>query len=336
MVKTATVQAEPEWFDLKGSVEKTIKLIKEASDNGAELIAFPEVFIPGYPLWIWDNAADIEKNISYFENSLSVDSEEFRSIQSAAKDNGICVVLGFSERLQKSLYISQAIIAADGELRLKRNKLKPTHVERAIFGDGKAKDASSVIPIRFNNSGETKVGCSNCWEHAQPLQTFYGAVQDEEVHIGSWPPLSKHEDGAGIYSICVEGCQSLSSVYAIQNHCFYLFANAIVTEQVFKKLKATPKMFPVNSGGASCVFAPDGSKLTGQLAANEEGLLYCDLNKRLISLSSHFLDTVGHYSRPDIMSLVSHTPNQEVCLNQQITGISSSFQDVGTTRPSQE
>lgn len=53
VLPVAVTQAEPEWFDLQGTVDKTNRLIAEAASNGAKLISFPEVWIPGYPGWIW-------------------------------------------------------------------------------------------------------------------------------------------------------------------------------------------------------------------------------------------------------------------------------------------
>ena len=79
-VKVAVVNAEPVWYDLQGTVKKVNALIKEAYEKGAELVAFSEVFVPGYAHWIWTNAADLENNIKYHKNSLSYDSPEFLSI----------------------------------------------------------------------------------------------------------------------------------------------------------------------------------------------------------------------------------------------------------------
>lgn len=52
-VRVAVTQAEPVWFDLEATVDKTCTLIEEAGANGARLVSFPECWIPGYPAWIW-------------------------------------------------------------------------------------------------------------------------------------------------------------------------------------------------------------------------------------------------------------------------------------------
>jgi aliphatic nitrilase len=51
--KAAAVQAAPVFLDTNATIEKVCRLINEAADNGAELIAFPEVFVSGYPYWSW-------------------------------------------------------------------------------------------------------------------------------------------------------------------------------------------------------------------------------------------------------------------------------------------
>ena len=138
--KVAAVQAAPAFLDLEGSVEKASALIEEAGAAGARLIAFPETFIPGYPWWIWLGApawAIMRGFVSrYFDNSLSYDSPEADRLRAAAKRNKMFVALGLSERDGGSLYIAQWIIGPDGETVAKRRKLKPTHAERTVFGEG--------------------------------------------------------------------------------------------------------------------------------------------------------------------------------------------------------
>lgn len=310
--KVALVSDEPVWFDLKASVEKCIMLIERASKNGAEMIAFPEVFIPGYPVWLWANAADMAKNIDYIENSLEVDSQEFCAIRLAAKANNINVVLGFSEKSGYSIYISQAIISSDGALKLKRRKLKATHVERALYGDGKASDVKNVTALKFHD-GSFNVGCLNCAEHNQPLLAYSGATQNEEIHVGGWPPLSHYGPG-GIYSLSYEGLYALATAYAMQNHCFYLFVAPQITDAALKKCPEVPPLFPLNEKHKSSVIGPDGAPM--EMQKEVDGLLFYDLDPKLITFAAHIYDNVGHYSRPDIFSIRIHKPNEDTHLNE--------------------
>ena len=142
--KVAAVQAAPVYLDLDATIDKTIAYIHEAAAAGARLIAFPETWLPGYPWYIWlgTPAWAIGKGFvqRYFDNSLAYDSAEAQRIRDAARQSGITVVLGLSERSGGSLYIAQWLIGNDGETIAKRRKLKPTHVERTVFGEGDGSD----------------------------------------------------------------------------------------------------------------------------------------------------------------------------------------------------
>src|SRR3984957_5615124 len=141
-VRVAAVQAESAWLDLAAGVDKVISLIGEAAAGGARLVAFPETFVPGYPWWIWldSPAAGMAFVPAYAGNSMTRDSAELNRIRRAAAQHHIYVVLGFSERAGGSLYMAQAFISETGELISVRRRLKPTHVERAVFGEGAGSD----------------------------------------------------------------------------------------------------------------------------------------------------------------------------------------------------
>lgn len=312
-IKVAVVQSEPDWYNLQGSVKKAIKLIIEAAEGGAELIAFPEVFIPGYPLFLWNNAANVDRNSDYIRNSLSYDSPEFQSIIDTIKEYPINVVLGLSERYKNSVYIAQCIIDKTGEIVLKRRKLKPTHVERVMYGDGRPSDTKNVENLTFNEAGARAVGGLNCWEHFQPLLTFNSACQHEEIHVGSWPVLS---DSGPYYSQQAAGSLVSASAYALQTQSYYLFACAIATDKILDKIGGKMPEFFSNALGCSCIFAPDGGKITKDTAPDFDGVIFHDLDMDYIANNKHLVDVVGHYSRPDIISLNVHDSNQELYHNE--------------------
>lgn len=307
-VKVAVVQSEPDWFNLQGSVEKTKKLIIEAAANEAELIGFPEVFITGYPLWLWANAADIPRNVSYIENSLSLDSPEFQSIIDTIKANPIHVVLGFSERDHGSVYISQVIIDKTGEVKLKRRKMKPTSVERVIYGDGKASDLKSVVKLDFKEAGSVEVGCLSCWEHMQPLLTFNSAAQQEKIHIGSWPTCT--DDDKDIYSLTKASYNDLAKAYALQTGTFYLFTSQLSSDKLKEALPELPKYNSRGDAGAA-IYSPDGAKITEDLPDSFDGILYHELDMQKILVQKQLVDIVGHYSRTDMISLATHFDQNE-------------------------
>ncbi|KAI1274205.1 putative nitrilase [Xylaria sp. FL0933] len=305
----AVTQAEPEWLNLKATVDKTVKLIAEAAANGARLIAFPEVWITGYPGWIWGRPVDPAMSTRYTLNALRVDSAEMQDIKRAAKDNCIVVALGFAERSPTdSLYISQAIISAQGELLLKRRKIKPTHVERTIFGDGSGPDLNNVVEVDFGEGiGKVKVGTLSCWEHAQPLLKYHTYAQGEAIHIAMWPPIDPH---GGIQSPIhwgqsAEGCLSLSQTYAVEGGTFVLHCTTVANQKAIDTLQTqNGVLFTKPGGGHSCVLGPDGRRLTPALEEGKpsaEGIVYAGLNLDNIVTNRHFIDVVGHYSRPDLL-----------------------------------
>lgn len=124
-------------FDVESAVEKTCSLIAEAASNGAELVAFPELWIPGYPNFIY---AHVQKACNefmrkYFRNAISIDSKHMQKIRFAARKANIMVVLGIAEREKGSLYMAQSFIGPNGNILLHRRKFKPTSYERILFGD---------------------------------------------------------------------------------------------------------------------------------------------------------------------------------------------------------
>ncbi|KAH6651942.1 carbon-nitrogen hydrolase [Truncatella angustata] len=302
-VRVAVTQAEPVWLDLQGSVKKVVKLMKEAAEEKAQLIAFPECFIPGYPCWIWTRLVDFEMNVKYIKNCLKIDSPEMETIKAAARDNGIAVSLGFSENDDDSLYISQVLIGSDGEIKVHRRKMKPTHMERTIFGDASGHCLSSVAQLPF-----ARVGQLSCWEHIQPLLKFNTMAQKEQIHVSAWPSLTPHTGGSDLWSMSAEGCRTLSATYAIESTAFVLHSTALITEEgVQKQGTASGALMSSAGGGTSAVFGPDGRKLTEDLDSKTEGVIYADLDLDEITKIKMFAHCTGHYSRPDLLWLSTDT-----------------------------
>ncbi|KAI3397145.1 hypothetical protein diail_11207 [Diaporthe ilicicola] len=303
-IHVAVTQAEPVWLDLQGAVAKTCKLMKEAAANKAQLIAFPECFIPGYPAWIWSRPVDFDINVKYIKNSLRLSSPEMDTIRACARENSIAVSLGFSENDDDSLYIAQALIGADGEIKVHRRKMKPTHMERTIFGDasggGGGSCLASVSQLPF-----ARVGQLSCWEHIQPLLKFNTILQREQIHVAAWPSLTPHSgSGPDLWSMSAEGCQTLARTYAIEATAFVLHCTAVLTDKAVEANgTAGSPMMGAPGGGTSAVFGPDGRRLTEPLGDKEEGIIYADLDLDEITRIKMFAHCTGHYSRPDLLWL---------------------------------
>lgn len=144
-------------------------------------------------------------------NCLKIDSPQFQLICAAAKEAKIAVQLGFSEHYNRSLYIAAAMIGADGEIKMTRRKIKPTHMERTVFGDGSGASLVNVV----DTPGVGKVGQLNCWEHSQPLLRYHTYSQGEEIHVASWPPMLDWERGRFPYSTAAEGKKVLNITHEI-------------------------------------------------------------------------------------------------------------------------
>jgi aliphatic nitrilase len=295
----AVVQAAPVFMQLDATVDKGIALIEEAAARGARLIAFPECWVPGYPWWAWLSAP--AHNLKYFgayhENSLSVDSPPFERLAEAARANGIFVSMGASERDHGSLYMAQFLFSDTGELIQARRKLKPTFVERTVFGEGDGSD------LAVSETALGRIGQLNCWEHLQPLTKYAMFSLHEQIHIGAWPSFSCYRQA---YSLGAELNTSVSRVYAAEGQCFVLASCALISDDMVAMLAETPEHHELieSGGGHSRIFGPDGNALCEPLAENEEGILYADIDLGAISIAKCFADPVGHYARPDVTRLL--------------------------------
>ncbi|RDW68214.1 hypothetical protein BP5796_08871 [Coleophoma crateriformis] len=305
--KAAISQAEPIWFDLEGAVKRTIELIEEAAANGASLIAFSEVWIPGYPNFLWGGTytENMPLVAKYMKNSMSAHGPEMLRIRQAAAANKMHVVLGFSERVGSSLYLAQVLIDAKGDVLLHRRKIKPTHLERTLFGDSTGDSLKTVVDTPLG-----KIGMLNCWEHLQPLLKYHTYAQGEQVHIAAWP-FNGESIGDEPWSLCNEANEvTASRMYAIEGGAFVLVTNQSISSEGLKKNSeghnAIGKTFMLGGGGggAAAVFGPDGRKLTKDTDPTFDGLIYFDIDLDKIDAAKTLADPVGHYSRPDLLRLV--------------------------------
>ncbi len=298
--KAAVVQAAPVYLDLQASVDKAGQLIAEAAGNGASLIAFGEAWLPGYPFWAWLDGvfANMEKFAQYQACSMDLNSNEARDVCRAAADNNIFVVMGYSEYDRGSLYLSQAIIDDQGELLANRRKLKPTMIERVVYGEGDGSDLS-VHDTRLG-----RIGGLCCWEHLQPLSRYAMYSQYEQVHVAAWPSFAADPNLA--YAMGREVNSSASQLYAAEGQCFVLAPTSVVDDRTLEMMankQGSSEPFR-KGGGYSMIYAPDGRPLTEPLAEDEEGILYADIDLALIDLAKLAADPTGHYSRPDVTRLL--------------------------------
>ena len=315
--RVAAVQAAPVFLDVDASIDKAISLMARAADKGVNLIAFPETWIPGYPWWIWlDSPAGGMAFVQrYHDNSLSLDSPEFRRLGAAAAEHRMWLSMGFSEKSGGSLYMAQALFDDEGRLVQARRKLKPTHVERTVFGEGDGSHLA-VVETPIGN-----VGSLCCWEHLQPLTKYAMYAQNEQIHVAAWPSFSLYRGAA--YALGPELNNAASQLYAAEGQCFVVAPCATVSKEMVQVLctDEMKRQLLREGGGFARIYAPDGSPVGTPLPENEEGLLIADLDLGLISLAKSAADPAGHYSRPDVTRLLfNKTPGDRV-VSQALPGM---------------
>lgn len=318
-LKIAAVQAAPIFFDLAACLEKAAKITKEAADQGCDFIVFGEAWFPGYPFHIWLGAPawTLQYTVPYFDNSLEVGTPEFEKLCAIARDNKIMLSAGLSERSGGSLYLSQVLIGTDGEVISLRRKLKPTHVERTIYGEGYGEDLV-VSETSLGNIGQL---C--CWEHIQPLSKYALYSQNEQIHAAAWPAFIVYKDNA--YSLGAVVNMAASRTYAVEGQCFVVAATTVMTQEGLDYFKVGTEVPPFLElgGGSSMIFGPDGRELASFIPATEEGLVIAQIDMNDIKMAKAIADPAGHYSKPESTQLVHNkAPMRPVITpkNQRLNG----------------
>jgi nitrilase len=291
--KIAAAQLSPVFLNKEKSIIKACDAIHEAAKSGADLIVFPEVFIPGYPDWVWliPNNKTAELNDLYVklvENALTIPDDSTVKLCNAARLAGINVVIGInevnSERSHSSLYNSLLFIDNKGEILGCHRKLMPTGGERLIWaqGDGSALKA-------YDTSAGRLAGLI-CWENFMPLTR--NAIYEAGAQILASPTWDKSTNWqTSMQHIAREGGLFVVSV------CMALRINDIPDNLEFKKLYPKDREW-VNTGN-SCIIAPNGRVVAGPMEA-EENILYADIDLMDVVAAKRMFDVAGHYARPDI------------------------------------
>ena len=293
--KLALVQATPVMFDKDKCVEKIIALIGEAAAKGAELIVFPELFIPGYPYGMTygftvgsRSRAGREDWKTYYDNSILADGAEMQSIVDCAKEHSVYVSVGYSERdaVTATLYNSNIMIAPDGQT-MNHRKLKPTGSERVIWGDAD-KDFFPVIETPWGPMGNLI-----CWESYMPLARV--ALYQKGVALYISPNTNDNEEW-----------QNTIRHIAIEGHCFFINADMYFTKDMYPKTASgdeeIAKLNDIVCRGGSCVIDPYGHAVSETVWDKEE-IIYADLDMQKVPASRMEHDVCGHYARPDVLKL---------------------------------
>jgi nitrilase len=303
MIKVAAVQAAPVWMDAQGTLDKTIALIDEAGRQGIRLLAFGEVWLPGYPFTIWLQPPMVSMEIvmAHRANAVTLDGPELRAVGEAARRNGMWVMLGFAERDRGSIYCAQALFDDRGRIVMSRRKLRPTHMERTVWGEGPATDIK-VVDTPFG-----RVGGLNCWENIQPINRQGMFQLGEQIHVASWPSFGMFKGMRQAFCLSAEANLNESASYAMEGGCFVLAANSIIDEASLDRItmgNAALRQVVFAGGGAAAVYGPDGYRLTAPIDEHTDGFAVAEIDLAMIEGAKVFADPAGHYFRPDVARLV--------------------------------
>lgn len=300
-IKIAAAQLAPVFLNKEKTVEKACEAISEAGKNGAKLIVFPEVFISGYPDWVWliPNSKGAVLNDLYIrlvESAVSVPDESTDKLCRAAKAAGINVVIGMNERnsgkSSASLYNSLLFINSEGKITGVHRKLMPTGGERLIWAQGNGATLQSY------DTTAGKIAGLICWENYMPLART--AIYETGAQILAAPTWDKSPNWLeSMKHIAREG-----GLFVIST-CMAIKKDDIPDEFDFKNLYPQDKEW-INTGN-SCIIDPKGKFLAGPLDAQQD-IIYAELNMNEIIEAKRMFDVAGHYSRPDVFNFSINKP----------------------------
>lgn len=292
MIRAAAVQIAPSLASREITTNLVLDAIGEASRGGAKLVVFPETFIPYYPYFsfVYPPVKQGKEHLRLYEESVTVPSKVTDMISRKCRECDIVAVIGINERDHGSLYNTQLVFDSDGALILKRRKITPSYHERMIWGQG---DGSGLQVVKTNIG---RLGALACWEHYNPLARYALMTQNEEIHAAQFP-------GSMVGPIFSEQIEVTMRHHALESGCFVVNATGWLKDEQIETICPDESMQKaIKDGCMTCIISPEGRHLAPPITENE-GILYADLDFKLITKRKRMLDSVGHYARPELLSL---------------------------------
>jgi nitrilase len=294
-MRIAAVQATPAFLDRSGTIDIVLARLAEAAAEGAEVVAFPETFIPGYPMWhsrtnssSWEHPDQQAAFAWYLDQAVDLSGPEFGQVVAAVKDAGVFVYVGVAERSASrgSVYCSLVAIDPTQGIVSVHRKLKPTFGERMVWADG---DGAGLVSHQHQG---VHLSGLNCWENWMPLARSALYAAGTEIHFAAWP---------GDVSLT----QDLTRFMAQEGRIFVVSVGGVYG------IDDIPEDFPLRnqlaangskySNGGTCIAGPDGEWIVEPVRG--EQIVYADLDVTAVRKARQNFDPAGHYSRPDVLRL---------------------------------
>lgn len=308
--KAAAVQASPVFLNVDATVDKSISIIKEAAGNGASLVAFPEVFLAGYPYWNWI-MTPVQGSKWYeqlYVNSITVPGPEVDRICEAAKENNIHIVIGVNERGQSfgELYNTNLIIDNKGNLVGKHRKLVPTWAEKLTWTGG---DGSS---LKVYNTEIGPIGTLACGENTNTLARFTLLSQGELIHIANYISLPVAPPDYNM----AEAIKIRAAAHSFEGKLFTIVSCSTITKEIIDVMKQdvpnAEELLTRKNSAFTGVIGPNGAVI-GEPLIDEEGIVYADIDLSKCIQPKQMHDILGHYNRFDIFDLrVNTAPRKNI------------------------
>ncbi|MDB6373322.1 Nit6803 family nitrilase [Photorhabdus bodei] len=293
IIKAAAVQCSPVLYSQAATVKKICDIILELGKQGVQFAVFPETVVPYYPYFsfVQPPFAMGKEHLKLLNESVVVPSEATLAIGQACLEANMVVSIGINERAGSTIYNAQLLFNADGSIIQHRRKITPTYHERMVWGQG---DGSGLRAI---NSAVGRIGSLACWEHYNPLARFALMADGEQIHAAMFP-------GSLVGQVFADQIRATIQHHALESGCFVINATAwLHPEQQQQIMQDTGcDIGPISGGCFAAIVSPEG-KLLAEPITQGEGYCIADLDFSLIDKRKRMMDSIGHYSRPELLSL---------------------------------